>query len=50
MADLLGSRTAAGSTRVYWQTHQSNATAMRLYDQIAERPGFVIYRKSLLVP
>jgi GNAT superfamily N-acetyltransferase len=38
---------ADGLTRVYWHTHESNATAMRLYDQVAERPGFVMYRKVL---
>jgi GNAT superfamily N-acetyltransferase len=38
---------ADGLTRVYWHTHESNATAMRLYDQVAERPGFVMYRKAL---
>jgi len=38
---------ADGLTRVYWHTHESNATAMRLYDQVAERPGFVMYRKQL---
>lgn len=37
----------AGATRVYWQTHESNATAMRLYDQVAVRSGFVVYRKDL---
>jgi GNAT superfamily N-acetyltransferase len=36
---------AAGAPRVYWQTHETNATAMRLYDQVAERSGFVVYRK-----
>ena len=35
----------AGSSRVYWQTHETNRTAMQLYDKVAERPGFVIYRK-----
>ena len=35
----------AGSPRVYWQTHQTNAAAMRLYDQVAEHSGFVVYRK-----
>lgn len=35
----------AGSSRVYWQTHETNATAMRLYDQVAERSGFLVYRK-----
>jgi GNAT superfamily N-acetyltransferase len=37
----------AGSTRVYWQTHETNLTAMALYDKVAERSGFVIYRKAL---
>ncbi|PLP59763.1 GNAT family N-acetyltransferase [Mesorhizobium loti] len=35
----------AGSKRVYWQTHETNQMAMRLYDQIAERSGFVVYRR-----
>lgn len=38
---------AAGSPRVYWQTHETNATAMKLYDQVAEASGFVVYRKLL---
>ena len=38
---------AAGSPRVYWQTHETNAVAMRLYDQVAERSGFLVYRKLL---
>ena len=38
---------AAGSPRVYWQTHETNATAMRLYDQAAEKSGFLVYRKLL---
>jgi GNAT superfamily N-acetyltransferase len=37
----------AGSPRVYWQTHETNAVAMRLYDQVAERSGFVVYRRSV---
>jgi GNAT superfamily N-acetyltransferase len=37
----------AGAGRVYWQTHETNAAAMRLYDRIAERSGFVVYRKTL---
>jgi GNAT superfamily N-acetyltransferase len=35
----------AGAARVYWQTHETNQTAMRLYDQVAEKSGFVVYRK-----
>ena len=38
---------AAGSPRVYWQTHETNATARVLYDKVAELPGFLIYRKVL---
>jgi GNAT superfamily N-acetyltransferase len=35
----------AGSLRVYWQTHETNHTAMQLYDKVAERSGFIVYRK-----
>jgi GNAT superfamily N-acetyltransferase len=37
----------AGSGRVYWQTHETNATAMKLYDKLAEKSGFIIYSKDL---
>ena len=37
----------AGSSRVYWLTHESNAAARALYDKIAERPGFIQYRKQI---
>jgi GNAT superfamily N-acetyltransferase len=37
----------AGSQRVYWQTHETNAVARRLYDSLAERSGFIVYRHSL---
>lgn len=36
---------ASGASRVYWQTHETNATAMKLYDQVAEKSGFIVYRK-----
>jgi GNAT superfamily N-acetyltransferase len=36
-----------GSPRVYWQTHETNATARQLYDKVAERSGFIVYRKAL---
>ncbi len=36
-----------GAARVYWLTHETNATAMQLYDRIADRSGFVQYRKVL---
>ena len=37
----------AGSSRVYWLTHESNAAAIALYDRVADRSGFVQYRKVL---
>ncbi|MBL8325710.1 MAG: GNAT family N-acetyltransferase [Rubrivivax sp.] len=37
----------AGSARVWWLTHESNAQAMLLYDRIAEKSGFVQYRKAI---
>ncbi|BAM92124.1 putative histone acetyltransferase [Bradyrhizobium oligotrophicum S58] len=37
----------AGAPRVYWQTHETNATARALYDKLAERSGFIVYRKAL---
>ena len=38
---------ASGAARVYWLTHNTNATARRLYDQVADDSGFVVYRKAL---
>jgi GNAT superfamily N-acetyltransferase len=38
---------AAGCTRVYWHTGGSNFVAMKLYDQVAERSGFVRYVHDL---
>jgi GNAT superfamily N-acetyltransferase len=38
----------AGSQRVYWQTHETNAQAMVLYNRVADRSGFLVYRKQLL--
>jgi GNAT superfamily N-acetyltransferase len=37
----------AGSSRVSWQTHETNHNAMQLYDKLAERSGFLVYRKLL---
>jgi GNAT superfamily N-acetyltransferase len=36
-----------GASRVYWQTHETNRPAMQLYDKVADRSGFVVYRKLL---
>lgn len=37
----------AGASRVYWLTHETNATARLLYDRIADASGFIQYRKIL---
>ncbi|MGH8803518.1 MAG: GNAT family N-acetyltransferase [Polaromonas sp.] len=39
---------AAGSSRVYWQTHETNTTAMKLYDKVGERSGFLVYTKAFV--
>jgi GNAT superfamily N-acetyltransferase len=38
---------AAGASRVYWLTQEGNAAARALYDEVAERSGFIQYRKIL---
>jgi GNAT superfamily N-acetyltransferase len=38
---------AQGCARVHWLTHETNKDAMFLYDQVAERSGFVQYRRNL---
>lgn len=38
---------AKGCFRVYWQTHESNLQAQALYDKVAERSGFIVYRQAL---
>lgn len=32
---------------LYWQTHVSNTRARRLYDQVAEHKGFIVYEIAL---
>ncbi|MBV9287489.1 MAG: GNAT family N-acetyltransferase [Hyphomicrobiales bacterium] len=34
----------AGAANVFWNTHETNAAARRLYDALAERTGFIQYR------
>jgi len=38
---------ARGCCRLYWMTHHTNATARRLYDQVAENRGFIRYQIEL---
>jgi GNAT superfamily N-acetyltransferase len=34
---------AAGTKRVYWQTHCTNEAGRRLYEQVASHLGFIVY-------
>jgi GNAT superfamily N-acetyltransferase len=38
---------AKGCFRVYWQTHESNLQAQALYDKVADKSGFIVYRQPL---
>ena len=38
---------AAGSSRVYWSTHTTNAPGRILYDRVAKHAGFIIYSHEL---
>ena len=38
---------ARGSKRVHWITHNTNATARKLYDQVAELSEFVMYDRAV---
>ena len=36
-----------GCSQAYWLTHETNSTARRLYDQVAQNRGFIQYRIGL---
>ena len=38
---------AATSSRVYWQTHETNAAGRQLYDKLAKHQGFIVYAHEL---
>jgi GNAT superfamily N-acetyltransferase len=38
---------AKGANRVHWLTHETNAEAMVLYNNVAQRTGFLQYREIL---
>ena len=37
----------AGASRVYWQTHETNAAGRMLYDKVARHHGFIVYSREL---
>ena len=44
IAGVVGAAKEAGAARVFWNTHETNAAARRLYDKVSERTGFIQYR------
>jgi GNAT superfamily N-acetyltransferase len=44
IAAVVGAASHAGAARVFWNTHETNVVARRLYDAVAERSGFIQYR------
>jgi GNAT superfamily N-acetyltransferase len=37
---------AVGASRVYWQTHETNAAGRMLYDKLAKHHGFIVYSRD----
>jgi len=44
---VYGQARAAGIKRVYWQTHETNATGRLLYEKLAQHRGFIVYAQDL---
>lgn len=38
---------AQGGSPVWWLTHETNSDAMHLYDKMADKSGFIQYRKLM---
>jgi GNAT superfamily N-acetyltransferase len=38
---------SCGAPSVYWLTHESNVTARRLYEKLAQRSGFIEFTQDL---
>ena len=38
---------SAGAPEVYWQTHETNTAAMKLYDKVAAKSGFLVYSRTI---
>lgn len=48
LIEAVGARAReAGATRLYWQTHETNAAGRRLYDQVAQHLGFIVYSRDV---
>jgi GNAT superfamily N-acetyltransferase len=40
---------AHGAARVYWLTHETNDVAIKLYEKVADKSGFIQFRKMMPV-
>jgi len=38
---------SVGAKRIYWQTHETNTVAIRLYERVVKKSGFIVYSKML---
>jgi GNAT superfamily N-acetyltransferase len=47
IAEVIGWARARKCSCVYWSTHETNATARRLYDRVASNQGFILYEVDL---
>lgn len=47
IAHVVDAAAEYGAAYVHWLTHETNARAMRLYDHVATRSGFVQYRVAV---
>ena len=44
---VYGQARAAGASKVYWQTHETNTAGRLLYDKVAKHFGFIVYAKDV---
>lgn len=47
IAEVIAWAQSRECSRVYWSTHESNATARALYNQVGENHGFILYQVPL---
>jgi GNAT superfamily N-acetyltransferase len=47
IANVVDTAAEYGAVYVHWLKHETNARAMRLYDEVATRSGFVQYRVAI---
>lgn len=47
LTSVAGAARAAGACRLYWLTHEDNAAARALYDQVACFQGYIRYDQAL---